>query len=133
MNKVINLAKLRNFFSSKNRIELAYLHGSFLTGLQHEESDLDIALYLNQKADYDFLSETINAMEDILESKIDLGLLNDSSPVFAYQVLTKGKLIFERNQGFKDRYFIKVVNEYFDLKYYRDIQEKKILEGKIFA
>jgi len=126
-------AKLAHYFKKKNNSELAFIHGSVLTGYRHEESDFDIAVLFKQKPDFNVIADTINELEEIVENNVDLGVLNDASPIFAQQVITKGEILFEKNSSFKARYFLKVYNEYYDLKYYRNIQEKTLLKGAIFA
>jgi len=49
------------------------------------------------------------------------------------QVVSKGKCIFSKNDKVRYNFIIKTVNEYDDLSYYRAIQQKDILKGKLFA
>ena len=125
--------RLKKYFENQNRVNLAYLFGSVLTNQQHEESDLDIAVLFAEKPGLDELSGIVIDLEKILPYKVDLGVLNDSSPVFRMQVLTKGKLIYMNNSKTRDLFAIKTANEYDDLKYYRNVQEKNLLKGRIFA
>jgi predicted nucleotidyltransferase len=127
------IKNLKKYFEDRNEVRLAYLFGSVLTGQMHEESDVDIAVLFAEKPDLRNLSEIINDLEEILHQKVDLGVLNDSSPIFRMQVITKGKLIYMGNSKTQYLFVIKTVNEYDDLKYYRNIQEKNLMKGRIFA
>ena len=127
------IKQLEKKFINEKNILLAFLLGSALTDEQHEESDVDIAVLFQTKPGYSELSTLINKVEDILHYKVDLSILNDSSPVFRMQVLSKGELVYMHNSRTRDYFIIKTINEYDDLNYYRNIQEKNLMKGRIYA
>ena len=128
-----SIKQIEKIFINEQNILLAFLFGSVLTGDQHEESDVDIAVLFKTKPEYNSLSTLINKIEDILHNKVDLGILNDASPVFRMQVISNGELIYVRDSRSRDYFIIKTINEYDDLNYYRNIQEKNILNGRIYV
>lgn len=75
-------------------VKLIYLFGSFASGEQHADSDLDIAI-LPVKA-LDNLARWQIAQELACEFDIDVDLidLNTASTVLCQQVLTKGKRLW---------------------------------------
>jgi predicted nucleotidyltransferase len=109
------------------------LYGSYLRDERHEESDVDVAILFRRKPGYKELTILINKLEDIFERIVDLGILNDASPVFRFQVISKGKLIYMKESKARDYFIIKTINDYDDLSYYRAIQETDILKGRLFA
>ena len=127
------IKQIKKVFINEHNIILAFLFGSILTDNQHDESDVDIAVLFKTKPDYNSLSMLVNKIEDILPYKVDLSILNDSSPVFRMQVLSKGELVYMHDSKSRDYFIIKTINEYDDLNYYRNIQEKNLLKGRIYA
>lgn len=127
------IKQLEKLFTKEQNILLAFVFGSVLTNNQHEESDVDIAVLYHDKPDYHTFSTLANNVEDILHQNIDLSSLNDTSPVFRMQVLSKGKLVYMHDSKTRDYFIIKTVNEYDDLNYYRNIQEKNLLKGRMYA
>lgn len=87
------------FFKSRQEIIAVYLFGSFAGERQTPLSDIDLGFlfFRDQKdrIDYNYLAELqvelirLSGFEDI-----DTVILNDRDPVFLYNVLTEGKLIY---------------------------------------
>ena len=125
--------KLKAFFENQRDIDLVYHFGSSLAGKMHEESDLDLAILFDEKPDYQRVLQLIEQLAGIVQKEVDLGVLNDSSAVFRMQVISKGVDIYCRDEKIKNYFVIRTANEYDDLSYYRQIQEKGILKGKLFA
>jgi predicted nucleotidyltransferase len=127
------IKQLKTIFTEEKNILLVYIFGSVLQDNQHEESDADVAVLFKIYPDFEELSALLNKLENIFKQKVDLGILNDASPVFRYQVLSKGEVIYMHDSGSRDYFIIKTINEYDDLNYYRNIQEKNLLKGRIYA
>ena len=125
--------KLKEFFEQNRTVALAYLFGSTLNGGTHEESDVDIAVLFDANPDIFTKLELTDKLCALLNQNVDLSVLNDASPIFKMQVITKGKLIFCRNPKINHYFVIRTVNEYDDLSYFRKSQEKNILKGRRFA
>ena len=125
--------KLKTFFENQQDIDLVYHFGSSLTGKQHEESDLDIAILFSEQPGPDRILQLVEQLSDLFTREVDLGVLNNASPIFRMQVISKGKNIYFSNSKIKSNFDICTVNEYDDLSYYRHIQEKNILKGRLFA
>lgn len=92
-------------------VKLIYLFGSFASGEQHSESDLDIAI-LPAKA-LDNLNRWQIAQTLACELNIDVDLidLNTASTVLCQQVMTQGKLLWGSQND--DNYFtVKTMSMY---------------------
>jgi predicted nucleotidyltransferase len=128
--------------SKKREIQAAYVFGSVASGRVRPGSDVDIAVLLNPKSArlgslryrLQLAAEIANA---IGRSDVDLVILNDASPVLAHQVLSKGKLAFERSARARIEFQVRTVNTYLDTEpmraLYRQYLKKRIREGKIFG
>ena len=125
--------KLKTFFENQQDINLVYHFGSSLSGKQNEESDLDIAILFSEQPGPEKILQLIEQLTDLFNNEVDLGILNNASPIFRMQVISKGKNIYFRNSKIKSNFVIRAANEYDDLNYYRHIQEKNILKGRLFA
>lgn len=125
--------KIKAYFTQQRDIQLAYRFGSSLTAEKHEESDLDIAILFNKKPHYNRVLEISDTLSTIFNEQVDLAVLNEASPIFAMQVISRGVNIFCRDAKIKSYFVIRTVNEYDDLQYFRNSQTKNILRGRIFA
>ncbi|MEQ8225023.1 MAG: nucleotidyltransferase domain-containing protein [Candidatus Eremiobacterota bacterium] len=87
------------FFKNRQEILAVYLFGSCAGGRNTPLSDIDLAFLFfrdhKDRIDYNYLAELqlelirISGFEDI-----DTVILNDREPVFLYNVLTEGRLLY---------------------------------------
>ncbi|MEL7597459.1 MAG: nucleotidyltransferase domain-containing protein, partial [Clostridiaceae bacterium] len=83
-------------------IKLIYIFGSYAKGNNNANSDLDIAVLLNN--DYDPMDKLslIGDLTSIFKrNDIDLVILNSANSVLKHQVIKYGKLIFMENEDIK--------------------------------
>ncbi len=105
MNKLVNvdisliLKKLIPVLKSREKVVGAYLFGSIL-GQCRPDSDIDVGLLLAPGVTYSE-KEVEKIQTDILEElppfknhPFDLVILNNSSAIFAYRVISQGRLIY---------------------------------------
>src|SRR5438477_3718627 len=83
----------------KHPVLLAYLFGSQVTERTHEESDVDVAVLLKESLTADQrLQERLALLNDLCSvfnnDNVDLVILNDATPLLAYEALRGGKLLF---------------------------------------
>ena len=128
--------------SRRREIQAAYLFGSVVTGRTRKDSDVDVALLLSPKSvrlkDLGYRLKVSRELANAIgRAAIDLVILNDASPVLAHQVISKGKLVFERSRSARVNYQVRAVNLYLDTEpmraLYRRYLKKRIREGKIFG
>ncbi len=102
-------------------IENLYLFGSAAAKRVTPLSDLDFAVLLNEqvpeKKYLDFKLSLIDKFAKTLgTSEIDLILLNQATPLLAYEVTRSGKVLFERNRGERIDYECKIMSFYFHMQ-----------------
>jgi len=78
--------------------------------------------YFEMKEDY----------SEKLKREVDIVVLNIADPIIRMQVLKNGLIVKKDTYTYND-FFVRTLNEYDDLKYYRQEIEKNILKGKIYA
>jgi predicted nucleotidyltransferase len=82
-------------FKKNGKILLAYLYGSYTTGLRHGRSDIDLAIYLNTRGEKEAI-DVIDAILMSVDKKIEILRLDDEdeSP-FIIQEALKGIPLIE--------------------------------------
>jgi uncharacterized protein len=124
----------------------AFVLGSVVTGRLHEESDIDIAIMLDADPDlvtgkqsyvraiglqdYKKLSE-LSLDTAFCGRKVDWIVLNNADPIICWQILEKGKLIYEREPGASHVFRAESVEKYLDFKQSRKIVENAYLKRGI--
>ena len=122
-------------FENRTDVEFAYLFGSVAMGTERMESDMDIAVYLNDQLFEEQMGqyrlELIDLLEETTGRKIDLVILNTASLKLVHQVLMYGKIIYVENEEKEKAFAWKKRKEYLDFKYYidRDLQEMRTFYG----
>lgn len=120
---VKNISKV---LEKEQDILFAYLFGSFAKGIQHESSDIDIAIYLKDEKfpekDPLYTSRIAIKIERELCDKniLDVRVLNDSTLRFRNQVLRYGKLLFSRDEKKRIQFETSSLDQYFDFKPHLD-------------
>lgn len=110
-------------------IKLIYIFGSYAKGNNNANSDLDIAVLLNN--DYDPMDKLslIGDLTSIFKrNDIDLVILNSANSVLKHQVIKYGKLIFMENEDIKVNFEVRVLKEYMDMEPFRRTQRTYINE-----
>ncbi|MDI6603153.1 MAG: nucleotidyltransferase domain-containing protein [Patescibacteria group bacterium] len=128
-----NIAKiLKNFFGKKKEVLFCYLFGSLAYQNFTKKSDVDLAVYLDEKKCKDFFEkrlELISQISPLLKKEADIVVLNTAPLFLKYVILQEGKLIFERDKGKRIDFELKIVNEYFDFKPILEKYRQRLLSG----
>ena len=126
---------LSYLFSRYPHILSAYLFGSTALGISNSNSDIDIAIRIDQSLASDSYLELRIELTDDLEKhfacKVDIVVLNTASLKMIHQVIINGRLLFSRNPDKEKDYIVQKRKEYFDFRYYinKDIQEMRSYFG----
>ncbi|WPX07819.1 type VII toxin-antitoxin system MntA family adenylyltransferase antitoxin [Anaerocellum danielii] len=97
------LEVLKEYFEKESAIVFAYLFGSYAKGKEREDSDVDIAVYVNEELANDskrlleFQVKHMLGISDILRKEVDLVILNQASPLLRHEVISEGILIVEKD------------------------------------
>ncbi len=119
MNELEN--KLIKFFKDRNQVKFAYVFGSQAHGKTGPLSDIDMAVYIDDKIDrneyFDLKLRTLGELMDYFGSnEIDLVVLNEAPPLLAHRILREGHLVFSVNEKIRLQYESKTVLKYLDWK-----------------
>lgn len=108
---------LNEILKTRTEIRFAFLHGSFPE--ERSFHDVDVAVYLyNQEIPEDLLKYELS-LSSILEERIrlpvDIKILNTAPLGFRYEV-TRGEVIFSRDEEARFGFIENTWNEYLDYK-----------------
>ena len=117
-----------NCIGKKYNLKLILLHGSYVEGLAHVGSDLDIAILgkneTNLKQLLDIHSESAKVFGNSQDRELDVKTLNKANPLFLYQVLSKSRLLFGNSEDYQEL-------RAYGLKLYLDSKNLFSLEKKM--
>lgn len=127
------LEQIKDFFAGQKDVMLGYFYGSRAENCPRENSDLDIAVLLDDSgssfAPYGRGVTLARQIEKIVVPvSVDVRELNAASPFFCFQVLKKGKLIYAKDENRRSEFESKISNKYFDLKFMYDTFSKDMAE-----
>ena len=125
------ISTIRNILSKDRRIKFAYLFGSQAEKKNSPLSDTDIAVYLDVRIDY--FAYRLKLMETLAkklkEETFDLIVLNTAPILLKYEVI-KSHYVLKDDARRRIPFEIKVLQEYLDTSYLRQIQ-RQIMQEKI--
>jgi len=135
----VNVAGLARYFAAQPDVVVAYLFGSVAKGTARPQSDVDIAVLFDARLDASergarYFSLLGRALERFTTAPVDVRLLNDATPLFCFQVLKYGKVIYARTRAERIAFQVSVMTKYADSKPLRDFftQDlyRRIREGR---
>lgn len=109
-------------------IVFAYIFGSYAEGKLGEDSDIDIALYLDSEIDVDKYLEIKVNLTDICKRDVDLVILNDATPLLKYQIYKNHIMLFARDKTRESIFKVKTLFEYNDMKRYLDLSYNAMIK-----
>ena len=113
-------SELRSFFASNPGDAVAvYLYGSVARGTAREGSDIDVGVLLEEDPPRTLRGLKLDLeadLESLLETPVQLVVLNRAPPDLVHRVLRDGELVLDRDRSKRIRFEIKARNEFFDLQ-----------------
>ena len=101
----------------KYELYLLVYFGSYMTEFYHAESDIDIAFLAKKPLSS---KEKVSLFEDLIiyhrKSEIDLVDLQTADPILRYEIGSKGRLIYEAEEGLFERYSLYYLKRIYELK-----------------
>ena len=115
-----NILKIANALKKYKNISFAILFGSQARMSQHPASDIDIAIYFDEKPGYEEIINIISDIAEVLqisEDKIDITILNhEISLELRYKIFRDGVIIFSRDMDKLRRFRNLSLSLYLDYK-----------------
>ena len=108
------IKKAKHYLQNQNDISFAMLFGSRAKGKNLRESDTDIGIYMNNHPSSRRNNQIWRNLEKILNTDVDLVLLNEASPITAWAAL-RGFPLAIKNRRFFLEYMLSTSREAEDL------------------
>lgn len=124
------LPLLAEYFSKKPGLLTAYIFGSYAEGVSRPESDVDLAVLL-ERIPGDTLKYRLDMMDEtqmLLKLNTEIIILNEAPRLLQFQVIQKGKIIFEKNPDKRALFEMNVASRYYDYKRYFDYHTRQLAE-----
>ena len=103
-------------------IVFALVMGSASKGVIVKHSDLDLAVYLDEKIEWEQIASLMQSVGELHQDvRCDLGVLNNAEPIYRYEAL-KGRLLFTRDQERWLTFYSVTCREYETQMYYYERQ-----------
>lgn len=112
--------------AQKYGLRFIVLFGSVARGRVHEESDIDIGIYLERPIAFGKRLNLWLELSEIFRAEIDLAVLNHAEPVFGSLVSRDGKLLYEGKKYAWENWKSYKIRQYWDTKKFRDDLERYV-------
>lgn len=126
----INRESSKELFDPLQKIEIAYVFGSEVTGNTHPESDIDIALVVREELTAEEEARLATSISKMTEAKrVDIVILNSAPSLLKYEAIANGVLIHQNVPDERVNQFeMSVYREYFDTEHIRKLQYQLLIE-----
>ncbi|NPV74416.1 MAG: nucleotidyltransferase domain-containing protein [Pelotomaculum sp.] len=121
---------LAEYFSKKPEVIAAYIFGSYAEGVNRPDSDVDIAVLL-EHLPADTLKYRLDVMDDtrkLAGRNTEVIVLNEAPRLLQFQVIQKGKVIYEKDADKRALFEMSAAGRYYDYKRYFDYHARQLVE-----
>ncbi len=127
--------KVREFSIEKLKPDFIIIFGSYAKGITHNESDIDVAIYREDKVFSAYeLFMFAQQLADIIGIEVDLVDLKEASTVFATQIFSTGEVIYSKNENLRMELHMRTYSMYAKLNEERQPIIDKIIEtGSVYG
>lgn len=124
---------IRAYFSADRNVTAVYLFGSQATGKATADSDIDLAVLVKERTEYDYRLRVMSDLEALLKAKLDVLVLNQCGILMQRQVLKHGIVLHEGDRSGRIAFEIRSRKMYFDFlpahRLYVRRMEERLLKG----
>jgi uncharacterized protein len=112
--------RIKHFLAEHKAIKFAYLFGSYARGDMGPLSDIDLAVYLDNRFDlFTCRLRLIEKLDGDLKGKpFDLVILNNAPLVFRYEVIREG-IVLKEDKPKRVQFEVHVLRDYLDTEHLR--------------
>jgi predicted nucleotidyltransferase len=121
-----DLTRIKRYFRERAEVSALYLFGSFSRDKVNAESDIDIAVLIDEskleRKNFETLKNLYYAASPTFSLRtVDIVILNTAPTFLKYQVLKTGKVLFDRKRKLRVHFTERAIIEYLDFKPLQDI------------
>jgi len=127
--------KILSILKEDKDILFVYLFGSQVKGKSDFESDVDFAVYLDEKRVNDFFKKRlflIEKFQEILKKHTEVVILNEIKSIFfKFVIIKEGKVILERDHEKRIDFEFKTMQEFYDFQPFLKEYNRVYLEREL--
>jgi predicted nucleotidyltransferase len=97
------IEKVGKVLKKECNVVFAYIYGSYARGIAGRFSDLDIAVFLRESGHERYM-DLLSELPVDIGVEVDVRVLNDAPPLFRYNVIREGKLLFVKDKGVHEEF-----------------------------
>jgi len=120
MDRSCLIRKLVSYFQNKNEISAVYLFGSFATGKNRKNSDIDLGVLhnpgLNKVERFEKNLSYSLELENILQTSVDIVDLENANPFFLHKIMREKLLVLDKNTAWRVSFEVSRRRTYFDMQ-----------------
>lgn len=133
MKKQPDLALLPKVFQKYPEIQAVYLFGSAVNGKLHEESDLDLAAFVEGEPPFDLKLNLLSDLARLGFCDVDLVFMNTDDIVLKYEAIRQNRVVYQRQDFDRGTNYSNIIRQYLDFCPYlavqREAYKKRIMNG----
>jgi len=128
-----DLDKLQDIFIQFPEIEAVYQFGSTVSGVTHQESDLDLAVIPATESLRKQKLDILTALAHQGFCNVDLVFPSNENIVLLFEIVRNNSLVYQKQDFSAGAFFSRVLRQYFDFYPYLTVQRQaykmRILNG----
>lgn len=129
----MDINRIVTYFRKRKEVSALYLFGSYAEGRALPESDIDLAVLIDEKKMRRKNLEQLRgiyykASPSFSMRSIAITILNSASPYLKHRIIKTGEILFERNRKLRVRFTAQAIIEYLDFKPIEDMFNKAATE-----
>lgn len=94
---------VKECLEENDNVVFAYVYGSYARGRVTKFSDLDVAVFLRDSG-HEWFMGLLAELPVAVNVEFDVRVLNDAPPLFRYNVVREGKLLFVKDKGIHENF-----------------------------
>ena len=115
-----DIEKIKQLLKDEENITFAYIFGSYVDGSYHDESDIDIAIFLKDDS-FDYYLYITHLLEKNLKKKIDITILNKTKNLYLLENIINSSIVVKESD----------LREDFEIARWHDILDFKELQKRL--
>ncbi|MBI2600611.1 nucleotidyltransferase domain-containing protein [Candidatus Daviesbacteria bacterium] len=128
------ISQIQQALSKEPKIKLAYVLGSTVSGRVKTDSDFDLAVVTDDKAQvsYDQIYQLISGLS--FPKDLDLSIVDkNSSPLFLFQITSTGECVYQKSDTEGIAFEAYAMKNYYDTAHLRSIYSSYLKERFPYA